>query len=117
MKFKIYYANCSTYEGETEEDAFKAPTVGVQLTKQEVIDSVRGYSLRHGCNFHCWEGFRWGGKSDIFGLMDYYTFHKGPQKVLIGREIHDDLYQKICRQAVKDGCFCKTNCNHLKADK
>lgn len=104
LRFCLYYGDGSTYEGETEADAFAAPVINIQIVKQEA-DNERGFSLRHGCNFFCWEGFRWSGKSDIFGLMDYYSYHKGPQKVLIGREIYDKTYQEICSRAVADGPF------------
>lgn len=114
MKWRIYYGDGTTYDGETQEDAFNAPTKNVQLTKQEA-DNERGHSIRHGSDFHCWEGFRWGGK-DREGLVDYIIHHQGPQKILLGREIHDETYQKICRQAVKDGCFCETKCEHFKEE-
>jgi hypothetical protein len=130
MRWRLYYGDGSTHEGETDEDAFAAPSVNAILLKQEVKEDPsnwRGYSIRHGCTFFCWERImlsdgtvleegRWGGKSDIFGLMDYYSTHKGPQKVLIGREIHDDTYRKISKIASSDGCLCLGPCNHVKPE-
>lgn len=124
MKWKIYYGDGTTYSGESEEEALQAPTLNVQLIKQEA-DNPRGYSLRHGCAFFCWERVmlsdgtildqgRWGGKHDTFGLMDYWGFHKGPQKVLVGREIHDDTYQEISRRVTEDGCLCAEPCDHVR---
>lgn len=102
MRWRIYYGDGSTYEGETSEDAYNAPVLNVQIVMHEA-DNEFGFTLRHGCNFFCWEGSRWSGKGDVFGLQDYYGYHEGPQKVIIGREIYDDTYQEICRKAVKDG--------------
>ena len=107
MRFRIYYGDGSIYDGASQEDAFAALNLNVQLVKQEA-DNERGYTLRHGCNFYCWEDLpvpRWSGKGDVFGLMDYYGYQKGPQKVLIGREIYDDTYKEICRKAVEEGGF------------
>lgn len=56
---------------------------------------------------------RWGGKNDIFGLMHYFSTHKGPQKVLIGIEIHDQTYHDISKIADNDGCFCPEPCDHV----
>lgn len=122
MRWRIYYSNGITVDGETSADAFAAPSVGAVLLKQSA-ENWRGYSLRHGFVFLCWEKImlsdgtvleesRWGGKDDIFGLMDYYTNHSGPQKVLIGREIHDATYQEISKIAALDGCLCVTPCEH-----
>ncbi len=117
MRWSLYYGDGSRYDGETSEHAFSAPSLNIQILKQEA-DNERGFSQRHGCNFFCWEKiarsdggevqgdlFRWGGKNDIFGLQDYYGYHEGPQKVLIGREIHDDSFHEISRQVVADGSF------------
>lgn len=116
----LYYGDGSTYVGETEGDAFDAPVLpqhyGVQILKQESA-TARGFSLRHGCTFYCWEDYpvpRWGGHDDVFGLCQYLLTKKGSQKVLVGRELYDDLYRKICRQAVRDGCFCDGPCDHVR---
>lgn len=113
MKFTVYYADRSTYSGEGEEDAMEAPTKAAQITKLEVPEILRGFSLRHGSDFHCWQDGRWGGK-DRDGMIDYILHHKGPMKILMGREIHDQLYQDICKQAVADGCFCEGECSHYE---
>ena len=95
--------------------AFFAPNLNVQILKQEA-NNERGFSQRHGCNFFTLEkvirsdggpvdSWRWGGKNDVFGLQDYYGYHIGPQKVVVGREIHDDIYHEISRRVVADGPF------------
>lgn len=122
MKWRIYYSDGTILNGETSKEAFAAPTMGALLLKQEA-DNWRGYSLRHGFIFLCWERitlsdgsfngeWRWGGKDDLIGLTDYYSYHKGAQKVLVGREIHDDTYQEISKKAALDGCLCTTPCEH-----
>ncbi len=111
MRWRIYYGDCSVYDGESEADAFAAPVnpshLGVQILKQQA-DNERGFTLRHGCTFYCWERLpvpRWGGHDDVFGLAQYLLSHDGPQKILIGRELYDDIYKEICRRAVADGSF------------
>lgn len=124
MKWRIYFVE-STVDGETSDDAFAVSSVGAVILKQadDNPNNWRGYTLRRSFVFLCWEHIvlsggvvldemRWGGKDDLFGLMDYYSTHKGPQKVLIGREIHDETYQEISRLAAKDGCLCDVPCEH-----
>lgn len=123
MRWRLYYGNSDVVEGEGDEDAFFVPTMSVQVMKQEA-DNPRGYSLRHGCKWFCWERIvlpggilteegRWGGKHDDVGLTYYYATHVGPQKVLVGIEIHDDTYHAISKKADNDGCLCLVACNHV----
>ncbi len=127
MKWRIYYGDGSTYSGESDEDAFNAPTINVQVLKLEVSVNPNGYVIHHGMSFFCWEHImrsdgtvlaecRWGGKSDIWGLSNYYHTHKGAQKVLMGIEIYSPTYQEICGKAIQDGCFCITLCDHVKPE-
>lgn len=126
MKWRLYYGDGSTYSGESDEDAYNAPTISAVILKQE-CDNPRGYSLRHGCVFFCWERIqlsdgtilaegRWGGKNDLFGLSHYYHTHQGPQKVLVGIEIHDQTYHDMSKMADNDGCLCNQPCKHLKPE-
>ncbi len=127
MKWRLYYGNGSVFNGETEEEAFCVPTLNALILKQEVdTPSIpRGYTIRHSCVAFCWENIplsdgtfsdetRWGGKSDWSGVFDYIGFRIGPQKIIIGREIHDETYQEISRLASSDGCLCTEPCNHVK---
>ena len=129
MKWRLYYGDGSTCNGETTEEAFKVPTLTAIILKQAVDnpDNPRGYSLRHGCVAFCWENItlsdgtilpdcRWGGKSDWSGVFDYIGFRRGPQKIIIGREIHDDTYHEISKLADNDGCLCTGPCNHLSPE-
>lgn len=122
MKWRLYYGNGDVYEGEGDADAFAAPCISAIILKQE-CDNPRGYSLRHGCAFFCWERIelsdgtileegRWGGKNDMIGLSHYWHTHLGPQKVLVGIEIHDETYHEISKIADNDGCFCTERCGH-----
>lgn len=125
MKWRLYYGDGTTFDGESDDDAFKVPATGIILAKQDA-ENWRGYSIRRGTYF-CWERIclsdgtvlddgRWGAKDDLFGLMDYYSTHRGPQKVLIGREIHDDVFIAISRVASGDGCLCIKPCDHVKPE-
>ena len=119
FRWSLYYGDGSRYDGITSEHAFEAPTENLQLVKQEA-DNDRGFTQRRGSSFYCWERvirsdggpcklWRWSGKGDHFGLQDYYHYHKGAQKVVTGREIHDETYHEISRQAVADGRFDDMN--------
>lgn len=131
VKWRLYYGDGSIYTGETEEEAFKVPTLTAIILKQAVDnpDNPRGYSLRQSCVAFCWENItlsypvgtileecRWGGKSDWSGVFDYIGFRIGPQKIVIGREIHDDTYHAISKLADNDGCLCTEPCDHLKPE-
>ena len=125
MKFRLYYGNGTTYDGETDSDAYAAPTMDVVILKLEdkTPSNWRGFTLRHGAVFLCWERIhlsdgtilaesRWAGKDDLVGLTDYWSYHQGPQKVLPGREIHDQTYKELCTIAARDGCLCGVPCDH-----
>ena len=110
-RWRIYYGDGSVYDGLDEEDAWNAPVkpslLGVQVLKQEA-NNERGFTLRHGCTFYCWENepeLRWAGHDDQMGLAQYFLSMIGPQKILLGRELYDETYQEICRKAVADGSF------------
>lgn len=126
LRWRLYYGDSTIHTGEGDEDAFAAPTISVQIMKEAVDnpDNHRGYSLRHGCKYFCWERIlipggiilpygRWGGKQDDVGLHHYWCTHKGAQKVLVGIELHDDTYHAISKVADNDGCLCLVPCNHL----
>jgi len=127
VKFKLYFGNDTEYEGEGDAAAFAVPadasTNGVQKCKQE-CDNDRGYTVRGGNKWLVWERItrsgglqlkegRWGGKSDDVGLIHYLFTHQGPQKILVGIEIDDELYAHIGRKVISDGCFCDVPCKHI----
>jgi len=113
LKFAVYYEDGSIYFGETEEDAMNAPTKSAQITKMEVPDAERGFSLKHGSDFHCWYEFHWSGR-DRDGMIDYILHCEGPQKIIMGRAIYDKTYKAICKKVLQDGCFCEGSCDHIK---
>ncbi len=119
MRWKIYYDDGSTCEGNTKEQAFAAPVKGVQLIKQEDQTLDPPYSTRHGHKWYTWErfrcsdpktipvkGWRWGAKYDDVGLADYLMHHEGAQKILIGREIHDQIFAEVMKRSKAEGCLC-----------
>jgi len=112
MRWRIYYEDGSVYSGQTEADVMGAPTKSAQITKMEVPDAPRGFSLKHGGDFHCWVDSHWSAR-DRDGMIDYILHQEGPMKILMGRAIYDETYQSICREAVKDGCFCAGDCSHV----
>lgn len=114
-RWSLYYGDGSRYDGITSAHAFAAPALNIQVVKHEA-DNDRGFTQRRGSSFYCWERvirsdggpcklWRWSGKADTFGLMDYWVYHEGAQKVLIGREIPDETYHEISRVVVADGPF------------
>ena len=114
MKWRIYYGDPGgmVYDGDCAAHAYKAPNLNVQVYKEECPSQESGYTHRHGFNFLCWEDkpvARWAGKSDMFGLADYYGYQKGAQKVILGREIYDATYQRVMKQVKADGDFNKMN--------
>ncbi len=109
--FRIYYSDGSTYDGATTDEAMNAPVMGALVVKEQAPSNVEGFSLRS-ATFFCWETYpgnteRWGAKDDLFGLCQYYAGQVGPQKVLIGVEVDDRIYQEARRQAVGDGYLDK----------
>lgn len=124
MKWRIYYGDPGgmVYDGDCAAHAYRAPNLGVQVYKEESRTEPQGYSVRKECSFFCWvdagdviEGIvqepvsRWSGKSDKAGLYDY-IFHKpGPMKILTGREICDEVFQRVMKKVHEDGNFEEMN--------
>ena len=111
-KFRIYYKDGSTFDGDGTADAMNAPTMGAVVVKQEAPSTVEGFHLR--CSvFFCWEKAdshspeRWGGKDDQFGLSRYWATEKGAQKVLQGEEVDCDLFMNTKGRAIDDGYLDK----------
>lgn len=114
MKWRIYYGDSGgmVYDGDCAAHAYRAPNLNVQVYKEECLTQESRYTVRHGCNFFCWEDepfARWSGKDDLFGLFDYFHYHKGPMKIIAGREIYDGTYQRIQKQVRADGNFDEMN--------
>ena len=112
MKWRIYYSDPRgrVYDGNCAEHAYHAPSFGVQVLKDECRKEVdlKLYTLRKGCSFYCWEDKpvqRWSGKDDDAGLHDYFHYHRGPQKIIWGREIFDEIFQRVMQKARQDGNF------------
>lgn len=110
------------YDGDCAAHAYRAPNLGVQVYKEESEASTQGYTIRKECAWFCWvdagdmiEGIvqepisRWSGKNDQAGLNDY-IFHKGgPMKIIVGREICDEVFQRVMKHVHEDGDFDKMN--------
>ncbi len=106
MWFRVYYADGTTFDGSGDDDAMAAPTMGALVVKHEAPCNATGHAIRS-ATFFCWETYphgkgRWGGKDDLFGLCRYYQRQEGPQKVLIGEEVADEIYRRARAQAADD---------------
>jgi hypothetical protein len=97
VKWKIYYADGSTYAG----NAFDAPPTGVQVIAQHSDSVGRNILCNH--DYYWWEG-RWFG-GDLAGLILYLIEHKGAQKVILGKFVADDVFHERMKQAVEDPDF------------
>ena len=89
LRFRIYYGDGSTYDGETDEDAFFAPATDVQVILQEDSDSPVGWKIVHGKDLrghYCWRDGVWY-LTDQSGYEDYLMCIPGPKKVLFGRSM------------------------------
>jgi len=96
-KFRLYYGDGSTYRG----DPFGAPGVDVQVVIV-AWDGPRGWRKVVGKEVYMWMGdLGWRG-GDVGGMWDYFCWHKGPQKVLMGRTIHDDVFNDISSRASRE---------------
>jgi len=110
LRWRIYYGDSGgmVYDGDCADHAFRAPSLNVQVLKEEASQKDIGFSTRHGCNYFCWEidpVSRWGGKDDWGGVLDYIGFHKGAMKILRGREVYDGIYQRVMKKVIADGNF------------
>lgn len=97
MKWKIYYDDGSTYSGITF--PFYAQGLGVIC----VLDFHNGqWHIHEGEDFYVWNFTEdgWTGV-DMIGLFDYLQM-KGVKKVIIGRTVDNDLFDKIKKHALED---------------
>ena len=116
MRWRIYYGDPGgrVYDGDCAAHAYMAPNLNVQLYKEEcrVEVSEKLYTTRKGCDYFCWEDEpvgRFSGKSEFGGVIDYLGYHRGPMKILQGREIYDEVYQRVMKQVISDGNFDEMN--------
>lgn len=81
MKFKVFYDDGRTYQG----DPFGAPGLGVIC----IVDRHDFPHLHEGSDYYVWK-FRENGWTgvDLFGLWDYLV-QPGEKKVLFGRTINN----------------------------
>lgn len=104
MKFRIYYGDGSTYEG----DPFLAPSDNVQVIAQEDVSSVKGWILMHGLltreGFYCWraDGYGWD-MHETAGFWDYLYHYRGPKHVIFGRTIPTAAFHDIIARAGCEG--------------
>jgi hypothetical protein len=86
VKFRIYYGDGTTYEG----DPFDAPRLDVQVIVQP--DPRVGYALISSADYYYWEPELGGWKGTTgFGLYDHLIRCRNPL-VLFGRHMTDEAY-------------------------
>ncbi len=95
MRWRIYYDDGSTYEGESEEDAVKAPPLGVQVI---YVDN----GVTTGRDMYLWKGGRFWG-CDEAGMWDYLFNYPEPKKILFGRTMPTwEEYNEILQRAIRE---------------
>jgi hypothetical protein len=114
VRWRIYYGDGSTFDSGQGEPA-DAPSLNVQaIVQRDPSPHGVGRFVIHGggqrpnrvpLDYYCWDAERgiWLG-CDLFGLWDYLS-RPGWKRVLFGRTITDDAYQKIITTAGYDKDF------------
>lgn len=97
LDYTIYYEDESIVTPITCELA-DTPAFGVLVIVQ--YDPVSGWYCRTGKDYYCWQVDEWT-EVDIFGLWDYLA-QPGWKKVLYGRTVPNEKYQKILQQALQE---------------
>ncbi len=62
-----------------------------------------GRNLLRGRDYYWWEGRWYGG--DLAGLLLYLIEHKGPQKVILGKFVDDEMFHSAIGRALDDPDF------------
>lgn len=97
MRWRIYYGDGSTWDA--EQGAFDAPARNVQMVA--VADPDHGWYLCRSNDYYwllpndTWQG------GDIFGLWDY-LIEPGAKRVLFGRTVPNEDFQRIFMRACYD---------------
>jgi hypothetical protein len=103
VKWRIYYADGSTYSGSTDKEAFNAKAIGVQAISVEAPKRNRGHGLVTGYDMYLYKGDRWFG-CDNAGMYDYLMTYPGPNKVLFGRTMaKEEEWNAIVSRAKVEG--------------
>lgn len=99
MKWRIYYADGSTYS-DADGDPFDAPALGALVVACE--DATVGRILVYGHSFYFWypEHERWWA-GNLLGLVNYLT-KPGPRRVLIGEEVPNPKWDAAIERASAD---------------
>ncbi len=98
MRWRIYYPDGLTFDGDGEGDLELAPARGVQAIVQK---NERGWHTETGGDYYVWKDGLWVAV-DIFGLFDY-LIETGLVK--FGRTITNTEYREIYQRALDDADF------------
>lgn len=117
LDWKIYYSDGNIFSS-TEGTPWVAPPRDVQVIV--ILDKDHGWRTQAQTDYYVWDnrggGYTWWGV-DIFGLFDY-LLDPGFRRVLFGRTIASDEFDKIYKRASNDVDFPKktsSNCKERKA--
>lgn len=99
MRWRIYYGDGSTFS-DRDGSPFEAPRTNVQVIASEA-NTPTGFSLTHSHDAYVWRD-EWNG-TDQLGMWDYLMSHSGPQSVLFGRTVRDDVYWATIGRAGREG--------------
>lgn len=94
-KFKVFYDDKPPFISPDDGGPELVPVRGVQVIIQE--DNYLGISVVSGGDYYTWRDEKWW-PVDINGLFDYLCM-PGWKRVLMGRTILQEEYNKIMRQA------------------
>lgn len=112
--WRVYYSDGSTYS-DADGPIQDAPALGVQaIVQRDPNPHGTGRFVVHGggqrpnrvpIDYYCWDDSQgiWAG-TDLFGLWDYLQ-RPGWKRVLFGRTIADETYQRIIMAAGDDPDF------------
>jgi hypothetical protein len=82
MRFRIYYEDGSTYEGDGFADAIMAPTMRVQVIVNDRPSGAKSYSMQHSKDAYCWRDDGGWYAVDSLGLHEY-LFEAGKAKYMV----------------------------------
>jgi hypothetical protein len=98
MNWTIYYGDGSKFAGKNERHVELAPTRDVQFILQD--NPLVGIEIVTAADYYVWYDGAWWGR-DIFGLWDYLA-SPGMKRVLFGRMMLREEYNKLCKEVSED---------------
>lgn len=101
MRWRIYYGDGTTCNGETLDEAMWAPRLNVQVIWNENPKGSEGGGIVHKRDYYIYKDGRWWGCNED-GYRDYKYHHMGPTATIYGRTVSDDAYNDLVQRALKE---------------